>query len=963
MQVGLRRMSRLLTRLLTAAVLLAAGCSPGTGGGTDGDTWAGDTDTDTGTGGFDDHTVAGFGTLAEFASFNDLGGEPVQAKFIITHWDTADAGPAFWLDPSFYSLHDEWYWFRLLNGTAIPGVSTPPVTDGVAYASVEEVYEAMLAVPGSELPLDLRFTDDGRLYSPEFYEVGLYDGTARKLMLGSVLHYQAEPDRVVPEELWVFELEFADASDAAGIARVFEELELRLPSEVRGNLRWLARSTAQEELAASIAAGGGPYRDRTLTYSDLVVDGAVEAYNQGIVAGYVRRVPKGELGASSVGPEDLTVLEEVPDYLPPVAAIVTAIPQTPLAHLNLLAKSRGTPNAYIAGVMADEGLADWALWHTPVIVSVTADDVVFQPISSSEYKQYRELQLGAAFDIPMADLTTAPDFFDLTEGGLADVRATVPLAGGKCSGMMAFNDFPEIPVPNTPLAVTVAPFAAHLSIFDAVLPMMLDAPAFKTDKRARFLVLEGEEDFRAGHAGDAAALAWLTEFLADNPGDASFLGSLVAGGGFKQQIRDLPLDAAFATTLHETLSTHFAALADTQGLRFRSSSTAEDVQGFNGAGLYDSNSGFLHPELQTSDKLKKRTVEWALKKTWASYWSFEAFEERRVAGIDHLSGRMAVLVHPRFDDELEAANGVITLFLAREDGADRVEMIVNVQDGATSVTNPDPDDPTTPEIASVTRHGGGAAQLERVQSSSLVGAAEVVLEDSEYHWLIDQLEPLTTAWLDQVNTALSEGQHRSTLVLDFEFKRMAEGWPALASGELSPERMVLKQVRTLDSPLPVADQAVLDDDVPRDVLEQTISAFEQRCEGTTAAGEALVLTTWEYFTDPARSWALDFADTPFRSFVSLELPTGAATLGLPAGHSVRVTHVNGQLQATLDSGADWSLSASSTTDAGFDVVEMTDGGVWTLTVDGTQLSGAGVMCTRTQLLEGPIAYLQELLAD
>ncbi len=921
--------------LVAMAALLWTACPGANGGGPDADTWVGDTDA----GGFDDHTVADFASVPAFTAFSDLGEQPVQGKFVIARWQAPEPGPVYWLESAFYTLHDEWYWFRLLNGASVPGVGTAPVVDGPSYDTVAQIYEAMLARPPGSLPLDLRFTSDGRLYSPEFYQLGLYDGPTRALILGSVLHYAPHPDRVVPEELWLFELEYADPADATDIARLFEILEARLPAEVTGSLRWLARSTAQEALASEIAAGGGPYAERTLTYADLVVAGAVGAYNEGLVAGTIHRVPKGELGVSSVGPEEIVILEEVPDFLPPVAGIVTAVPQTPLAHLNLLAKSRGTPNAYVAGVFDDDGLAEWELWHTPVVLAVSDGAVRFKPITTAEYTHYRELSAGADLHVPVADLTTAPDTLDLTKGSLATVHETVPLAGGKASGMMAFNDFPEIPIPATPLAITVAPYVDHLSIFKAVLSAMLASTDFKTDPRARFLVLEGEDAFRTSHAGDSAALAWLDEFTADNPAD-SFLGSIIAGGGFKEQLRAVPLGAAFAS---------------------------EDVQGFNGAGLYDSNTGYLHPELQDSDKLKKRSVEWALKKTWSSYWSFEAFEERRVAGIDHLDGRMAVLVHPRFDDDKELANGVITLFYAVEAGSPRAEMIVNAQDGAVSVTNPDPDDPTTPEIGTVSRVGGGEATLVRVQASSLVGAGEVVLSDADYHWLLDHLEPLTAAWLDQVNTALSPTQRRSTLVLDFEFKRMAQGWPELASGELLPKRLVLKQVRTLDSPLPVADDAVLEDDVPRDVLEQTISASERRCEGATASGERAVITTWEYLTNPAKAWALDYAERPFRSFVRVELPDGSAALGLPAGHSARFTHVDGDTQGVVTGASGWSLvatlPASAAAEAGFDRVEVTDTGAWLVAAGDSHMEGSAASCTTEPLLEGPIAYLQELLAD
>ena len=61
--------------------------------------------------------------------------------------------------------------------------------------------------------------------------------------------------------------------------------------------------------------------------------------------------------------------------------------------------------------------------------------------------------------------------------------------------------------------------------------------------------------------------------------------------------------------------------------RFRSSTNAEDLNGFNGAGLYSSYSGKLNHV--------KKTPQKAIKKVWASLWNFNAFEERDYFKINH----------------------------------------------------------------------------------------------------------------------------------------------------------------------------------------------------------------------------------------------------------------------------------------------------------------------------------------
>ncbi|MCA1556762.1 MAG: PEP/pyruvate-binding domain-containing protein, partial [Acidobacteria bacterium] len=71
-----------------------------------------------------------------------------------------------------------------------------------------------------------------------------------------------------------------------------------------------------------------------------------------------------------------------------------------------------------------------------------------------------------------------------------------------------------------------------------------------------------------------------------------------------------------------------------KGLFVRSSTNAEDLPNFNGAGLYST-----VPNVREDEKL----IE-AIKTVWASVWNFEAYEARERAGIDHTKVYPAVLI-------------------------------------------------------------------------------------------------------------------------------------------------------------------------------------------------------------------------------------------------------------------------------------------------------------------------------
>ena len=98
-----------------------------------------------------------------------------------------------------------------------------------------------------------------------------------------------------------------------------------------------------------------------------------------------------------------------------------------------------------------------------------------------------------------------------------------------------------------------------------------------------------------------------------------------------------------------------------------------------------------------------------------------------------------------------------------------------------------------------------------------------------------------------------------TVVLDFEFKTMAEGWPKLRDGLPSlPERLVLRQVRSLDPGLRKLPDAVRDLPVPRDVLMRAALVETVTCYGADGGLTEHVAVA----TDPLIAPDMGYADTP-----------------------------------------------------------------------------------------------------
>ena len=905
--------------------------------------------------GFDDHCVGGFQCADTLKAYGDTGELPLQVKFVLTEFDTSEGGGAFFLSNEFYHLHDEFYWFRLINGVPFENFDVEP-EDGFSFSFIAEIYAAF--ENADTLPLDLIFNGD-RLYSPHFYAKGLEWGEnpQRYFGLGSLLYYPANTDRVIPEPLWLFELEYVDHKiTEAQVTTFFERLAQRLPTEVGEALRWLVRSPAQETLGGDIASGSGPYQNRIVTYADLVVSGDVIPYNPGIAAGLVRRFDKGSLGGASVSPLDIVVLEEVPDYLPPVAGIVTAVPQTPLAHLNLLAKSRGTPNAHVAGIFEDEGIFNWDKWNTPVIIKITNETVHWKSISNTDYQHYLTLIAPPNLTIAVVDVNTLSYLLPLKDISLEEHKSLVPIVGGKSAGMIAFSAVADMETPAHPLAISIRAYAEHLAPMAAQILEMLDHPTFQADGRARFAVLEGAKSFLEEHQGDLAALDWYYETFLPVNGPGTPLGNLLMGGGLKEIIRDKPLSESLTNMLEEVQG-HFDMLSPLQGLRFRSSSTAEDIQGFNGAGLYDSNTGFTAPTLQEDDTLHDHDLAWALKKTWASYWCFEAFEERRQAAVDHQSGHMGVLVHPRFDDPLEASNGVITFYLKADEDTLTHTMVVNSQAGALSVTNPEVGSNALPEIVSVEATGSEEPVITQIQASTEVPPGSPVLDTELLQIVFDQIGQLATLWLANSNSTLSAPQKSTTLILDLEFKVMMAGWPMWNTGEIMPERFIYKQVRTLDNPI-TGNSAVNTLPIPQDVLTRVQKVSQWIC-----STPSFILEAFEVYTDPSKPWGDEYALTPLVPMVRVTVIPALPTLGLQSLQEIEADHTQMVSAELLTMGDDtYQIVIETDNTAPFSMLSIAPDGGWSLSTPMASIDGMSGTCEVTSIHTGPGEFLEQLLA-
>lgn len=565
-----------------------------------------------------------------------------------------------------------------------------------------------------------------------------YQGPDRKAMAGSLLLRPAVAAGGVTGPITVefFPSDDLTPAQAAAAVTLLAERMPFAPWRGAANVAfYLPAGSAQEAQAEAasreLEAAGVPW----LGWLDLYAGLRQQILNPGVAFGTLRVLAPEALATEAVSFRDVLVLTRLPNELPIVGGSITEELQTPLAHVNVAARARGTPNLALLGAAKDPRIAP--LVGKLVRFEVKPGEFTIAEAALADAQAFWTAQANRPRLVPEADLTKTglPGF------------AALAFADSKSVGAKAAN-LAEL----SKLLPGVAPdgFAIPFAHYDQFLRQAVP-PAAAFDAARADCVAEKRPEATCDGAVTLLRPPAAPESL------AQLVARLLAHSGFQTDsnlrfaaldaLRHLfcsvPIDAALAADL----DTKAAALAAGAPVRLRSSTNAEDLPDFSGAGLYSS----VTAEAAGAKVASKRVC-----KVWGSVWNWSAFEERAFWNIDHEAVRMAVAVHVSYPDE--AANGVlVTQNLAAPTVAG---MYVNVQKGEVSVTNPSGG--ALPEVFSILPAPAGL-QVARERFSSLSPGVPL-LSDAEIAALH------VAAGKVQDHFAPLYGQPPEVLALDLEFK-------------------------------------------------------------------------------------------------------------------------------------------------------------------------------------------------
>jgi hypothetical protein len=591
------------------------------------------------------------------------------------------------------------------------------------------------------------------------FELATYHGPSRDAAAGTLVYYPsvaASTERYPTELKAPITLNFFPTDDLSPelVVAVHRLVEERLGfASLHGGKRRLAYLPAGEQQVRQADGDSARFSARDaarLTQAELFSNITFQSLNPGVTFGTLRVVTQVDDVEETVAFTDILLLPNLPNQLPVVAGTMTETVQTPLSHVNVAARTRGTPNMSLRDARHSDAVAPYL--DKLVRFEVRPDGFSLTAATEAEALAFYALRKPAR-SVPAFELTRTglPSFEEL---GFADALSV----GAKAANLAELRRLLG--------ELAVDGFAVPMSAYDAYMKHNVVTAAHCGDAKSACL----EEQRSAADCDDAeqrcgvaaAAALSLQEYAESIAADDTLSYDTKRLSATLHGLRRLVLtgaqDAEFATALDDRIAQIFGS----DKVRLRSSTNAEDLPGFSGAGLYDSVSAWATGADRASERIK--TV-------WASVWGFRAFQERRYWNVDHAAVRMGVAVNAAHDDEV--ANGV--LVTQNLSNPNLVGMYVNVQVGELEVTNPTPGH--APEVFTIVPAPGGGVQSSTIHRSS-ASPDRAILSDNE----VEQLYRATARV--QSHFAALYGSSPAALALDIEFKFCG------------PSRtLVLKQVR------------------------------------------------------------------------------------------------------------------------------------------------------------------------
>ena len=544
----------------------------------------------------------------------------------------------------------------------------------------------------------------------EYYRIG-----DRKYDLFTLVHY-------LDSDIWTIEFSIGDRIDSSSIESLYNRV---VQYTFFGNkLKYFPRS---EDKIKNIEL----LKDKIpiISVEEIYKNQKYQAMNTGITYGKLRKINIEDIGKVDINSHDIIVTNGLPNDMPVVAGMVTTKNQHNLSHINVLSVNRNTPNMVQTDAYTSSKFSE--LENKYVMLNVSANDFEIKEVTEKEVSNFWLSKQNKKIISLEIDRTTK---------GLQDMKnlshKDIKLVGAKAANFaeltkIKINDEKDnssfVRTPESAFAIPMYYYLEHLKEngIDVLIEEKLKELKDLTDENSKIQKLKEIQD----------------------------------------AIQNAPINKEFLKDVENKIT----SLGNYKKMKFRSSTNAEDLEEFNGAGLYDSYSGELGNE--------KKSIEKAIKKVWASLWNYRAYEEREYFNINENTVAMGILVHRSFPNE--ELNGVaITTNVTNRDYP---AFTINAQLGEESVVLPE--NGSIPEqflYFFLYLDPYSEPQIEYITYSSL-SPNKSIMTDEEKAYLAYVLDSIKRKFYYDI---LSTDESLTSFGLDIEFKF-----------DTSDRKLYIKQVR------------------------------------------------------------------------------------------------------------------------------------------------------------------------
>jgi len=528
----------------------------------------------------------------------------------------------------------------------------------------------------------------------QFNKNQYYENKRRRYLLGKLLYFKAQ-------RKWLLEFIPSDMINARQV--------LTMLTQVREHTFFgdeISVLVHRDELYEKLKEKDVPLISESEVYEGM----QYQALNKGKAFGYLRWVPVNEVSNATLGPKDILVTDGTPNDIPPLAGMLTSRFQTPLSHISILCRNRKTPLAAFRDL---KGLKLDGLYGQPVKFVVKIDTLVIEGCSVEDVEKYWE-EVRSRKGVELSLDTSVQGLVSLKEMKASEY-ASIGAKAANFGSLQKAIEFDSAPAktPEGAVAIPISHYFNHLH-----------------KNHLGSLIRSGLQEIQGG----------------------SEKGPIL--DSIRTAIKEAPIDDELLRLVQE----HLQAYPQYRKWRFRSSTNAEDLKGFNGAGLYTSKSAHLDDE--------KKTIERAIKRVWAGCWNDRAFLEREYYQLDHEKVGMGILVHRSFPNE--EANGVVisTNVYDRNNSG----IVINVQMGETSVVAPDSGVVCEQLIYSTSDYLSARPVTVQYLSKSSITGGSPVLSDDDLAQIAEAVEKVKQYFFENVDRVWS----KEVSSFDTGFRRFTE---------------------------------------------------------------------------------------------------------------------------------------------------------------------------------------------